>query len=327
MSIQLMSQVWDLQVSGTTRMVLFCLCDHADDNGSCWPSIPTIAYKVGINDRQVQYVINELKKSGVVSVLESGGRGPGSTNVIAINLDAIPKKPIPDGPTKISTKKRREFVSSWINSRGPQCYICGGSGDEENGPDGERWHIDRIKPGSSGGAYVQENMALACARCNQSKGAKGAFFGDKGAFFGDKGAEAIAPEPSIEPPYSEPPVVAVPPKPLPRNGPAQAIVAVYCDVAGIDQPVSYSKAVGQAQMLVKAGITANDIPALYEFVSEWANGVDLGLMLNQADKWRARKPKPKITDTTKMTPDEQLAWFASPEYKAECERRFWENMV
>lgn len=78
-------------------------------------------------------------------------------------------------------------------------------------------------------------------------------------------------------------------KPLPENGPAQKIVKAWCECAGVEQPIDYRKAVGSAQALAKGGITPEDIPDLYGFVSKWASGPDLALLRSQADKWRASK--------------------------------------
>lgn len=114
----------------------------------------------------------------------------------------------------------------------------------------------------------------------------------------DKVDIAAPTEPSfLEPPLLEPSSAPFPqekrtPKPLPENGEAQKIVKAYCAEAGIDQPAMYAKAVGQASQMVKAGITAADIPSLYAFSAEWKGTADLGLMLSQIDRWRA---KPRIT--------------------------------
>lgn len=84
-------------------------------------------------------------------------------------------------------------------------------------------------------------------------------------------------------------------KPLPENGPAQQIVKAYCDAIGVERPVNYGKAVGQAKQLADAGITPLDIPQIVKWLQgqKWVDGaVDLGLVLNQADKWQAVKHKP-----------------------------------
>lgn len=90
-----------------------------------------------------------------------------------------------------------------------------------------------------------------------------------------------------------------PPKPKPKqprpiHGPAQKIVDAYCDAVGIDQPTSWDKAGGQAKTLVKAGVTAEDIPKAVAWCrsQRWLqDGFDLGTIVSQADKWRmARQP-------------------------------------
>ena len=84
-------------------------------------------------------------------------------------------------------------------------------------------------------------------------------------------------------------------KPLPENGPAQQIVKAYCAAIGIERPVNYGKAVGQAKQLADAGITPMEIPQIVKWLQgqKWVDGaVDLGLVLNQADKWQAVKNKP-----------------------------------
>lgn len=40
--------------------------------------------------------------------------------------------------------------------------------------------------------------------------------------------------------------------------------------------------------MVKAGITAADVPSLYAFAAEWKGTADLGLMLASIDRWRAK---------------------------------------
>jgi hypothetical protein len=85
-------------------------------------------------------------------------------------------------------------------------------------------------------------------------------------------------------------IAAKPPAPLPENGPSQQIVKAFCDAIGIERPVNYSKSVGQAKQLAVAGITAEQIPDIVSWLRDqkWVNGaIDLGLIVNQADKWQA----------------------------------------
>lgn len=81
-------------------------------------------------------------------------------------------------------------------------------------------------------------------------------------------------------------------KPLPTNGAAQRIVAAFCVCAGIDEPASYAKAAGQAQLLAKAGVTPEDVPSLFSAANWGDGGVDLGKMLGSVDRWRSAKTSP-----------------------------------
>jgi 5-methylcytosine-specific restriction endonuclease McrA len=47
-----------------------------------------------------------------------------------------------------------------------KCYLCG-----ELIPMGDR-HVDHIVPLAKGGAHTASNLAVACAKCNESKGSK-----------------------------------------------------------------------------------------------------------------------------------------------------------
>lgn len=75
MSIRLMSQVWDLILPDSEKLVLLALADAANDEGVCWPSIATIARKCTRSERTVQSVIKKLVEDGHLSRDERPGRG------------------------------------------------------------------------------------------------------------------------------------------------------------------------------------------------------------------------------------------------------------
>jgi hypothetical protein len=64
MSIKLMAAAWDLQIGSTEKFVLMCLCDHANDDGICWPSISRICEKVSKSERTVQGALKWLCDNG-----------------------------------------------------------------------------------------------------------------------------------------------------------------------------------------------------------------------------------------------------------------------
>jgi hypothetical protein len=66
MSIRAMNWVWGLNLRPSVKFVLIALADASDDDGCCWPSIPTIAKKTCLDDRSVQRILNKLKNQGLV---------------------------------------------------------------------------------------------------------------------------------------------------------------------------------------------------------------------------------------------------------------------
>lgn len=92
MAISLLNAVWDYNVTGNTRSVLQVLCDHANDEGFCWPSVRSIAWKVGVSEQTVYNIMAKLKEIGVISVVEPGG-GRGKTNAYLIDLTQLQEKP------------------------------------------------------------------------------------------------------------------------------------------------------------------------------------------------------------------------------------------
>lgn len=70
-----MSQCWPL--AGMTiaqKAVLISLADNANDQGVCWPSIPTIAARVCASERAVQNAIKWLESAKIVTANRSNGR-------------------------------------------------------------------------------------------------------------------------------------------------------------------------------------------------------------------------------------------------------------
>jgi len=63
-----MNWAWQLRLKPTVKFVLMALADACDDDGYCWPSIPTLAHKTCLDDRSVQRILNKLKVEGLVQV-------------------------------------------------------------------------------------------------------------------------------------------------------------------------------------------------------------------------------------------------------------------
>lgn len=83
-------------------------------------------------------------------------------------------------------------------------------------------------------------------------------------------------------------------KPLPKNGPAQTLVAAWYERAG-GQPVNYQKAVGLGQKLANLGATERDVGGLYDWMGEqdfFEGKFDFGTAVSQYEKFQqSRKPR------------------------------------
>lgn len=74
MSISLMTEAWKSDMPSGRKFVLLSLCDNANDQGECFPSISMIAQRCSMGDRTVQSHIHDLEKMGILSRIERAGR-------------------------------------------------------------------------------------------------------------------------------------------------------------------------------------------------------------------------------------------------------------
>jgi len=56
------------------KFVLVAVCDNANDQGECYPSIPMLAIKCSLTGRAVQKALNSLEASGHISRQQRKGR-------------------------------------------------------------------------------------------------------------------------------------------------------------------------------------------------------------------------------------------------------------
>lgn len=74
MSISLMTEAWKADMPSGRKFVLLSLCDNANDQGECFPSISMIAQRCSMGERTVQSHINDLEKMGILTRIERAGR-------------------------------------------------------------------------------------------------------------------------------------------------------------------------------------------------------------------------------------------------------------
>ena len=218
MSIEVMTEVWKLDLEHPEQSVLLAMADHADDLGlNCYPSVGRLAWKTGYTERQVQRIMKDLRETGLIVPI---GKGP-DTDAMMYRIDlsrGIPKAPYVPSGRKLSQSMRRELVQihDFV------CSKCGQAGDMDNGPDGGPWVVDLIVPSKRGGRYTPDNVSVTCAKCadpgedthtsggpqpeedngNSSghEGIRGDISGHLGVTFLTFGGDIImSPKPSLEP--------------------------------------------------------------------------------------------------------------------------------
>lgn len=62
-----MTQVWEIPLPCSQKLVLLKLADNAHDDGlSARPGVPTIAKQCGLSERTVQYALRDLEAAGLI---------------------------------------------------------------------------------------------------------------------------------------------------------------------------------------------------------------------------------------------------------------------
>lgn len=131
MSIRLMAQVWEIadpELNGARLLTLLSLADHANDEGTnCYPSIPRLAKRAKISDRQAKRVIQWLEQAGYIAVIErGGGRGKSTDYHVLPNGDTVSRNSQNKGDT-VSRNRPKKGVTGDI--KGDICDIKGDTGD------------------------------------------------------------------------------------------------------------------------------------------------------------------------------------------------------
>ena len=102
-----MNWAWQLQLKPTVKFVLMALADACDDDGYCWPSIPTLANKTCLDERSVQRILSRLKADELVQVQQRfRNDGSPTSNGYRLPLNAPGGKLSPPLPAQ-----RRDVVT------------------------------------------------------------------------------------------------------------------------------------------------------------------------------------------------------------------------
>jgi hypothetical protein len=166
LSIQALSQAFGFDLHPLPKFVLVVLADSANEFGLAWPSVAHISKNTGISRRGVQRWLRHLESVGAIEPVKDAGRF--GTTTYRLNFAVLKPAPRQNAARECPKDLRRLVIAAF----GGVCQYCNQPGENGLGPDGQKWHVDRVVPGSRGGAYEPGNVTLACAFCNVSKKAK-----------------------------------------------------------------------------------------------------------------------------------------------------------
>ncbi len=129
MSIKLMSYIWDIpdpELNGARLLTLLCLADHAGDDGKdCYPSIPRLAERSKVSQRQVTRVLQWLEAQDYIRILEKGtGRGRRTHYHLWLKGDVLSLN-TRKGDKVSSYSQKQDTMSSNQTLKGDICDIKG----------------------------------------------------------------------------------------------------------------------------------------------------------------------------------------------------------
>lgn len=74
MSVALMTLAWKSTYQSGKKLVLLALCDNANDQGECFPSVTMLVEKCSMSERSVFNHLADLEKDGAISRQNRAGR-------------------------------------------------------------------------------------------------------------------------------------------------------------------------------------------------------------------------------------------------------------
>ena len=118
MSIQVIAKVLPKRWGSTTRkIVAIKLADVAREDGSkIYPSVATVASESELSERQVQRVLEEFRKEGLLIVVRKGG-GRNKPTEYRLNLSAIDGLPDARLLRESGEAEKGDMVSSFVPER------------------------------------------------------------------------------------------------------------------------------------------------------------------------------------------------------------------
>lgn len=112
-----MTAAFKTQLTSTKKFVFIAICDNANDQGECFPSIPMLMQKCSLSERAIQSAISSLEADGYLRRELRNGR---STIYWITDTNLWPSAPAPRAP-----HPRRRCTPAGDAPR----RRCGGAGD------------------------------------------------------------------------------------------------------------------------------------------------------------------------------------------------------
>lgn len=91
MSIEALNWAFKQPTKGPAKAVLIVLADHADQDGSSWPSVERQCFRSGFSERTVRMALRQLEQEGKIRSQIGVGRGHVSRYQVLYNQDEQPE--------------------------------------------------------------------------------------------------------------------------------------------------------------------------------------------------------------------------------------------
>ena len=127
MSVKLMSVAWDMDLPMGQKMLLLALCDHANDEGVCYPSQERLATKCSMARRTVVSHLQWLEERGIVRKERRQNTQRRKTDLYYITLDGYSEP----ANSACANSARAKYSAECANSAPSECANFAPSYKEE----------------------------------------------------------------------------------------------------------------------------------------------------------------------------------------------------
>lgn len=93
MSVAVSAVCWRVQLPAGEKLVLLCLADFADDDGTCWPGIEVLAERTGLTERSVRSHLKRLEDCALLERQRRVGQSAVYRISVAPEASGLPDEP------------------------------------------------------------------------------------------------------------------------------------------------------------------------------------------------------------------------------------------